>query len=175
MLTPEQLTEIRRQAGRKGGLKRATQFTSESQKRARACVKRESLQAAGSKGFHSLHAKDPKAAAEKFATWRRNNPNPLVQKTISWLAGHTFELEKLIGCYYADILVNGKIVVRVNGNIWHRNDPLHGRDAETSDRLELEYYEAMGYPVVTIWEDDIVSGAAQSTLLEALSLEAVPL
>lgn len=168
-MTPEELSRIRSEAGRKGGLKRATQFTKKSQQAARSKVKRESLQAAGSKGFKALCAKDPHAAAEILADWRRKNPSELVKIVLSWLGNTAYELDKLVGSFYADIVVEGKLIVRVNGNIWHRSDPLHGRNPEARDAAELELYQGLGYPVVTLWENGIKSGHAKSELLEALA------
>lgn len=167
MLTPEELKRIRSEAGRKGGLKRATQFTKESQQAARSNVKRESLQAAGSNGFQALYAKDPQAAAKKFADWRRTNPSDITRIVLGWLE-QPYELEVCIGGYYADIVVLGKLIIRVNGTIWHTNNPLHGRDVEARDAAELDRYLSLGYTVLTLWEDAIKSGSAKSQLQEAL-------
>lgn len=159
---------LTQEARRKGGLKRATQFTSESQKAARSKVKPESLQAAGKKGFQALYSKDPHAAAEVLANWRRNNPSDITKIVLSWLKGYTLELDKLIGLFYADLVVDGWLIIRVNGNIWHTNNPLHGRDVVSRDAAELQAYTSLGYTVITLWEDAIHSGVALDELQQAL-------
>lgn len=123
--------------------------------------------AAGRKGFQKLYSKDPSAAAEVLAKHRRNNPSNLIRKVVTWLQ-QPYELEVPIGPFYADIVVGGKVVVRVNGNIWHRPDPLHGRNPIERDAAEERHYLELGYSVITLWEDDINSGAARNILTENL-------
>lgn len=168
-MTSPIVSDTRREACRRGGLARAAQFTAKSQADAQAKRSRASLQAAGKKGYKATVAsKGPEFGREILRNYRKARPSDITRIVMTWLEGTAYELEVPIDRFDADIVVESKLVVRVNGNIWHRNDPLHGRNVEARDAAELELYLELGYTVITLWEDEIKDGSARSTLQEQL-------
>ncbi len=156
-------TKQRREWGRLGGLKRAQQFTAESQRAARACVKTESLQAAGAAGFKAFCQKHgPEAAAKRFADWRREHPSILERIVRGWLdEWNVFYLSEAVveGCtVYPDFLILGLgLVVECDGRGWHAM-----RSEYDSWRDEL--LRAQGYTVLRLAESAIRDGSAREIL-----------
>ena len=82
-----------------------------------------------------------------------------------------FEPSIAVGRYLADILnENRKIIVEVNGDLWHCNpkiwkaDDIHPNKKVSAqviwdrDSKRKEYLELLGYSVFVLWEDDINKG-----------------
>ena len=168
-LTPEQRREARRAAGRKGGLARAKQFTSEFQRAARARVKRESLQAAGRKGYRrACETQGPDHAARRFANWRRAHPSPLEIIVRRWLddLNEFYVSEAVLDGYtiYPDFLLMGRgLVVECDGDGWHRMRADY-------DRWRDQLLRANGYTVLRLPEKKIRDGSALDTLKQQLGL-----
>ena len=158
-MTPAQLAQ-RRAAGIKGGAARAKQFTSEYQRMARSHVKRDSLQAAGRKGFQSLIAKHGTGiAAKRFADWRHENPTALETIIIAYLAARNvqYKREVEINGAYADFVVNN-FVVEVDGKHWHEVNDHVGEGRPARDILKDQLFTQAGYTVIRLSEQEIASG-----------------
>lgn len=59
--------------------------------------------------------------------------------------------------------VVGDIVIEVNGDYWHGNPSIYSvpnsmqRFAIEKDQIKKEYFESIGYKVITIWEEEIIN------------------
>lgn len=161
-MTEEQRAKLR-EAGRKGGLARAKQFTTESQRAARACVKRESLQRAGAAGYkRACETQGPDHAARRFANWRRANPSPLEIIVRRWLDDlNEFYISEAVlegFTIYPDFLLTGRaLVIECDGDGWHRMRADYDR---WRDRL----LRANGYTVLRLPEKQIRDGSALEIL-----------
>jgi very-short-patch-repair endonuclease len=82
-----------------------------------------------------------------------------------------FEPSVAVGRYLADILnENKKIIVEVNGDLWHCNpkfwkaDDIHPNKKVSAqviwdrDAKRKLYLESLGYKIFVLWEDDIMKG-----------------
>ncbi len=161
--------EMRQVWSRKGGLARAAQFTSESQRHARSHVKRESLQRAGANGYKAFAAKNgPEAAARRFANWRREHPSVLESIVRQWMDDlNVFYVSEAVldgFTIYPDFLILNGLVVECDGAGWHamRAEYDHWRD---------ELLRKAGYTVLRLSEKSIRDGSAFDIL--AKHLEAV--
>jgi hypothetical protein len=129
-MTPDE----RREACRRGGLTRARQFTSESQKAARAKVSSESCVRNGAKGARATISKYGYAHFYRLArAWRLEHPSSHEQQVMAILADlgyaedQDYEREyEPFGpdCYVCvDIaFIDRKLAIEVNGKVHH--DPL---------------------------------------------------
>lgn len=164
MITEAQ-REQRRQAGRKGGQARAKQFTSDYQRRARACVRPESNRANGRKGYAATEAKHPGLAAAKLAEWRQNNPSTPESVVDTWLSemNLTAAREVPLGGLFLDRVV-GLTAIEIDG------DGLHGDrapDAEARARNDARKEAlawALGYTFIRLPEAAVRDGSARQTL-----------
>lgn len=78
---------------------------------------------------------------------------------------YTFETNKFIEKYNFDIVFEDKIIIEVNGDMWHAN-PLYysaddlimnkrkASDIWLKDKIKKEVVEAIGYKVIYIWEHE---------------------
>lgn len=167
MLSPDE----RREACRRGGLARAAQFTSESQRAAREKVRPESLRANGRKGWLATASKyGADVAAKQLAAWRREHPTKPEQIVIGWLdgLGIAYQREDPItasnGTFYVDFRLADGRAIEVDGAIWHRNDPLHGDDREGRDRAKNAALRESGIDTLRLSEADVNKGTARGTL-----------
>lgn len=159
----------RREAFRRGGLSRAKQFTSESQRAARSQVKKESLKRAGAAGFKAFAAKNGiEAAAKRFADWRRAHPSVLERIVRAWLDDlDVFYIsESVLDGYtiYPDFLIMSHgLVVECDGRGWHAMRADY-------DRWRDQLLRRAGYTVLRLPEDQIRDGRARALLLAALEI-----
>lgn len=172
MQLTEAQREARRENGRKGGLARAKQFTSESQRAARARVSAASNQANGRRGYQAcVERYGEHFAARRLAAHRKQCLTPLERKVLKWLDAQwihpAVEVEIVPGKIYADIVIDQhprKLVVECDGAIWHRDDPLHGENRVARDQERDEILKALGYEVIHLPQADIDSGAFEQNL-----------
>lgn len=137
---------------------RGSNLTKEHQQFARSRVKRESLVAAGKKGFAATAGRYGRDFAGNFAAkYRLDHPTSLevsVQETLTKM-GHTAQREVKIGKYYVDFLV-GNVVVEADGAYWHQDKRRdHNRDRAIKRR---------GYLIVRLSEAAIKSGMAEKII-----------
>lgn len=167
MLSPDE----RREACRRGGLARAAQFTTESQRAAREKVQPESLRASGRKGWMATASKyGADVAAKQLAAWRREHPTKPEQIVIEWLDGWGIAYQRedpftaSNGTFYVDFRLADGRAIEVDGAIWHRNDPLHGEDREGRDRAKNAAFTEAAITVLRLTEADVNKGTARGTL-----------
>lgn len=169
MPTGEQLKEW----GKQGGKKRALQFTSESQKMARSCVKRSSLQESGRRGYQALVKSKGKDYAVQFLTkWRLEHPSNLEKIVAGWLdeTGICYQREVEIGGWHVDFLIGDSQVIECDGELWHTNNSVHGEDREGRDADKDTWLRQHGYRLLRLPEQDILIGSGKSELLAFLIL-----
>lgn len=166
-LTPAQL-EQRRAAGRKGGLARAAQFTSESQAAARAHVRPESLSRAGKRGYLvTVTRYGPQHAADKLAAYRRAHPTSLEKILMAWLddLGVSYRREYAVdGCYFDFYLPEHTLLIEVDGAAWH-GQTVHGEDRVSRDTWKTHTAAWGGYRLLRLAETAMTTGAALNALL----------
>lgn len=156
------------------GKARAAQFTRESQQAARACVRRESLVAAGKKGFRVTGEKHGFAKAwQKAREYRLAHPSGLEREMERLLA----EWDLSVGCereYEAGERIwldfawpAAKVAVEVNGRI-HRIPALDpdGR-MERYQREKVQRLGVDGWVVIVV--DDTRLGEIEDALRSLLS------
>lgn len=175
-LTPAQL-EQRRAAGRKGGLARAAQFTSESQSAARAHVRPESLSRAGKRGYLvTVTRYGPQHAADKLAAYRRAHPTSLEKILIAWLddLGVTYRREYAVeGCYFDFYLPEHTLLIEVDGAAWH-GQTVHGEDRVSRDTWKTHTAAWGGYRLLRLAEAEMTTGAALNALLAEVETQPQP-
>lgn len=175
-LTPAQL-EQRRAAGRKGGLARAAQFTSESQAAARAHVRPESLSRAGKRGYLvTVTRYGPQHAADKLAAYRRAHPTSLEKILIAWLddLGVTYRREYAVdGCYFDFYLPEQTLLIEVDGAAWH-GQTVHGEDRVSRDTWKTHTAAWGGYRLLRLAEAEMTTGAALNALLAEVETQPQP-
>lgn len=143
-ITPEQ----RREWGRKGGLKRAQQFTSASQRAARRQMSSETAAANGRKGAQVTIERHGMASLHKGARLKRlANPSPLELVMIGILSRLKVKYRReVVICHYRHLSVDfyiarHKIAIEVHGAIHDESKPGFKarlrRDREKRELLEL--------------------------------------
>lgn len=166
-LTPAQLAQ-RSEAGRKGGLARAAQFTPASQAAARAHVSHEALVASGRKGYAvTTQRHGSQFAADKLAEYRRKNPTNLERILIAWLddLGVCYRREYAVdGCYFDFYLPDHTLLIEVDGDAWHGRT-VHGEDRVSRDTWKTHTAAWAGYQLLRFSETSLTTGDALNALL----------
>ena len=173
-LSPKRLEHLRAIAS-KGGAARAKGFTSESQKAARAKVKRESLVASGRKGWRVLYGKDPDAAGRILADWRKKNPSTPETIVDAWLNefGSPFECEVPLHELYLDRVV-GLVAIEIDGAGLHNDRAPEAAERLARDRRKDALCYALGLTLIRLPESQVKNGSARTTLMEALHANTRP-
>jgi very-short-patch-repair endonuclease len=172
-LTPAQRTEI----ARKGGRARAQQFTSTSQKAARAQVKPESLRANGKKGFQATARKKGADFAHRlFARHRRKYPSALEKSVSAWLdeLGISYKREHpLEDCYFDFYLPDDGLLIEADGAAFH-GQTVHGEDRTGRDEQKNQIAARHGLPLLRLPEPTIHDGTALKIIKSALHPSNLP-
>jgi very-short-patch-repair endonuclease len=165
MLNDKQLA-----ARKKGGQARAKQFTSDTQKAARACVKKSSLRANGRKGWAASMLKvDAPTLIEKIALRGRQRPTDLERIVQSWLdaAGLSYARQVVEDRWIIDFVV-GRTAIECDGHVWHTDGDWQGYGRTERNMRKDAYLKALGYRVVRLSEKQIKNGRARAGLLKIL-------
>lgn len=172
------LTEAQIEQRRAAGRKRAQQFTSESQRAARAHVSRETLQANGRKGYAANVRKyGAQFAADKFAVYRKNNPSDLEKIMIGWLddLGVRYTREYAInGCYFDFHLPDFTTLIEVDGDAFH-GTTVHGENRVSRDTWKTHTALWHGYGLLRLKESELADGTALNALLAVIEPQATTL
>lgn len=161
-----------REWARQGGRKRAEQFTPESQRAARAHVKRESLQESGRRGQAVMLARHGEAfRTEHLAEHRRLHPSDLEIVVLGWLHEMRVPFRRDVpvagGRFFIDLTFD-RIALEVDGRHWHTNNGHHGEDREARDAEKDQVLAEAGYTVIRLDEAAIRDGSARTRLAEII-------
>lgn len=159
--------------GQAGGLARAKAFTNAYQRAAQKARTRESLSAAGRKGYLAVVQQyGAEYATDRSADWRRKHPTELERIVMGWVdeLGEAYSPEhKLAPRLYVDLFLERRgLAIECDGNGWHSNSGPHHEDREARDRTKDQRIRALGHRVLRLAEADIRSGAARRQLGEFL-------
>lgn len=178
MTLSEARLEQKRAAGAKGGRARAWQFTSDSQKAARANVRRDSLVASGQAGGRAtlaIYGRDQ--VNERLARWRRKHPTALERIVMAWLDewGETYQREVYVAGYYVDFLLPFHIAVEADGEHWHESNDHHGQDRPSLDAGRDRKIVAAGFTLIRLSEQSLLDGSAKEYLRQRIDIfSAIP-
>jgi len=168
------------EARRRGGLKRAQQFTRESQQYARSKVRAESNQANGRKGGQAiLERRGHEYLGQLSARYRRKHPSKpegiLMSWLIEWKEPFAREVQVAPGVF-ADFLLPLDVIIEVDDERWHTNDPLHGDDREGRDAERERLMRARGYThIIHLKAENILNRSAKEALRKQLEeLSSIP-
>lgn len=135
--------------------RRGAHFTPEHQRKAQACRSYESLAQAGRKGYEALVMRHGvEIVQQNAAKWRQAHPNRHERQVMEWLEDHGIEYRRdamVAGVRYCDfVLSNRRIIIEVDGPIWHTNNALHGEDREGRDQRQDALLTDAGWRVIRI-------------------------
>lgn len=167
-MTPEGLEKLRA-AGRKGGLARAKQFTSESQKAARAKLPHELVVKGAKAGWKAVNDRNPGLAGRILANWRAKNPSVPEQTVDAWLTELGIEAERELSLFGLFIdRAAGSIAIEVDGAGYHGPDAIDADTRAANDRRKEDLAWALGFTLIRIPECDIRDGSGRAILEEHL-------
>jgi very-short-patch-repair endonuclease len=102
-----------------------------------------------------------------LAAWRREHPSALERKVIAWLDAHgvAYTREVYVAGQWVDFIAEQHTtVIEVDGDKWHRYNPLHDQDRLGMDTLKQMALASAGYLVLRLSTAAITSGAAFTLL-----------